>query len=192
MNTTITRWIVLLVAGCALTSSGWLGWTTGRAPLLTELAEQDTAHTKEKLRTFERAAEVLQDAQDRGDALTTTLAQRQNQIDQLTREKHNAIAKVTTGRTCLSEPALRLLNSAPGLSVSGLTPATGIAAAAGATVAPNTDINNVVSTDADITGWAIDAGSQYEICRARLDALIDWHLKTPPATPATAESTHEH
>lgn len=181
----VTRWVGIIVAGLALAAAGWLGWSTGRAPLLTDLANQDAAHTREKLRTFERTAEVLKDAQDRGDALTITLAARQADIDQLSKEKRNAIAKVTTGRGCLDGAALRLLSTAPGLSVSGITQAPGIAAAAGAAVAPDTDIADdgaVTSTDADIVGWAIDAGAQYEVCRARLDALIDWHVKPAPAT----------
>lgn len=173
----VTRWVGIIVAGLALAAAGWLGWSTGRAPLLTQLADQDNAHTREKLRTFERTAEVLQAAQDRGDALTITLAARQADIDQLSKEKRNAIAKVTTGRACLDGAALRLLSTAPGLRVIGITQAPGIAAAAGAAVAPDTDITGIVSTDADIASWAIDAGAQHEVCRARLDALIDWALK---------------
>ena len=141
-----------------------LGWSAGRSPLQTRLAEQDSAHTREKLRTFEQAAEVLKTAQDRGDALTITLAQRQAWIDQLTREKRHAVSTVTTGRACLDGPALRLL---------------GGAAAADAPIA----------TDTDITGWSLDAGAQYETCRARLDALIDWHA-TPTLTTPTPPDAH--
>lgn len=171
----VTRWIGIIVAGLALAAAGWLGWSTGRAPLLADLATQDAAHTREKLRSLERAAEVLKDAQDRGDALTITLAARQADIDQLQKEKHHAIAKVTTGRACLDGAALRLLSTAPGLSVSGIAQAPGSAAAEGGATA----------TDTDIADWAVDAGAQYEVCRARLDALIDWHAQSP-ATPQPA------
>jgi hypothetical protein len=185
MSDPVTRWIALLVAGIALAAAGWLGWSTGRAPLLTQLAQQETAYTREKLRTFEHTAEVLQDASDRGDQLVTVLELRQADINQLAREKRDAIHKATTGRTCFTESALRLLNTAPGLSVRGFTPAVSGAAAAGATAATDTNVSNVVSTDTDIATWAVDAGAQYEVCRARLDALIDWHLQ--PAPPATTE-----
>lgn len=202
MSSSILALPKLIVAGVALVAAGSVVWHTARAPLLVELAQQDSAHTREKLRIVERAAEVLKDAQDRGDALTNTLAQRQTEIDQLSREKRNAVAKVTSGRACLTGPALRLLSTAPGLSVSGIAPAPGSAAAAGEAAAPNTDnaadniadIANgtgIVSTDADIAGWAIDAGAQYETCRDRLDALIDWHLK-PPAATSPAETAHDH
>ena len=159
-----------------------IGWTVGRAPLLTQIAKQDTAHALEKLRISDRNAEVLQAANDRGDQLVTALELRQDDINQLAREKRDAITKVTTGRACLGESALRLLNSAPGLSVRGLAPAVSGPTAAGA--APATD--SIVSTDTDIATWAIDAGAQYEVCRARLDALIDWHQQ--PAPPATTET----
>lgn len=185
MITPIARWIGLLIAGLALAAAGWLGWSIGRAPLLTQLANKDTAHALEKLRISERNAEVLQAANDRGDQLVTALELRQDDINQLAREKRDAITKVTTGRACLGESALRLLNSAPGLSVRGLAPATGIAAAAGAQAATDT----VVSTDTDIAIWAVDAGAQYEVCRARLDALIDWHQQ--PAPPATTETPRQ-
>ncbi len=181
MITPITRWIGLLIAGFALAAAAWLGWSTGRAPLFTQLAKKDTAHALEKLRISERTAEVLQAANERGDQLVNALELRQADINQLAREKRDAINKVTTGRACLGESALRLLNSAPGLSVRGLTPATGITAATGAQATPDT----VISTDTDIAAWAVDTGAQYETCRLRLDALIDWHLQpAPPATPA--------
>jgi hypothetical protein len=203
MSDPITRWIALLVAGIALAAAGCLGWSTGRAPLLTQLAQRETAYAREKLRTSERTAEVLQAANDRGDQLVTGLELRQADINQLAREKRDAIHQVTTGRACLGGSALRVLNSAPGLSVRGLAPTVGGVAATGAAPATDTDIGgvgditNIVSTDTDIATWAIDAGAQYEVCRARLDALIDWHLQpTPNATapapaPAPAPATTE-
>lgn len=169
----------LLLAGVALSTAFGLGWSAGRAPLQTRLAEQDSAHTREKLRTFEQAAQALQTAQDRGDALTTTLAQRQASIDQLTREKRHAVSTVTTGRACLDGPALRLLDGAPGLRVAHLPPTASGAAAADAPIA----------TDTDITGWSIDAGAQYETCRARLDALI-YFPAAPPLTPTFQPDAH--
>ena len=181
MSSAVLRIPSLLLAGCVLVAAGSAVWQVARAPLLTQIAEQDAAHTREKLRTLERAAEVLQAAVDRGDQLTNSLELRQAQINQLAREKHDAMQKATTGRTCLGEPALRLLNGAPGLSVRGLTPATGSTAAEGGAVATHTNITEVTSTDTDIASWAVDAGAQFEVCRARLDALIDWNLekKTP-------------
>jgi hypothetical protein len=183
MISSLLRMPSLYLAGAAMVAAASVGWTVGRAPLFTQLSQQDAAHTREKLRTFERTAEVLQAANERSDQLLTVLELRQADINQLSREKHDAINKVTTGRTCLDSSALRVLNSSPGLSVSGFAPTIGSTVAAGAAIAADTVFS---SSDTDIASWAIDAGAQYEVCRARLDALIDWHQQ--PAPIATPES----
>jgi hypothetical protein len=114
---------------------------------------------------LEQAARLqLQAAQAHGDALTRSLLQQQGQIDVLKQEAHRAITQATSGRTCLDGAALRVLNSAPGITVDLPTPASGVAAA-----------GEQVSTDTDIALWAADTGAAYETCRARLDALIDWN-----------------
>ena len=191
MSSSLLRLPSLALVSCVAVAAGAAAWTVGRAPLLTQLAHQEAVYTREKLRTSERTAEVLQAANDRGDQLLNVLELRQADINQLAREKRDAINKVTTGRACLGGPALRVLNSAPGLSVRGIAPTVGGTAAAGAAAAAYTDIGDIVSTDTDIATWAVDAGAQYEVCRARLDALIDWHLQpTPiPASTATTENT---
>jgi len=182
----LSGWSTPYIAAAAfaggLALAGPAAWYVGRLPLQAELAEQHEAAARQQLRMAERAAEVLQTAADRGDALSTALAQSQAQIDQLSRRRRDAITKNTTGRACLDGPALRLLNGAPGLSVSGLPEAASGAAAADGAAAANTDkpdsgAASITSTDADITGWALDAGAQYATCRARLDTLIDWFSK---------------
>ena len=112
-----------------------------------------------------QAKEALEEAQFRGDGLSRELFATQQQIDQLKTEKLHALSQATTGRPCLNAPTLRLLDQAPGLSVSGLPPATSGTAAA----------SEPVSTDTDIAQWAADAGARFEVCRTRLDALIGWH-----------------
>jgi hypothetical protein len=171
----ILNWVI---AGTLVAVGAGAGWTLGRAPLLVQVADQQRQYARERLTAMERAAEVLQTANDRGDQLVVALELADHEINQLAREKRDAINKVTTGRACLGEPALRLLNSSPGIRVSGLAPATSGAAAAGATAAPD----SVVSSDTEVGTWIIDAGAQYETCRLRLDALIDWHLKPAPTT----------
>lgn len=151
--------LAVMVAGAA-----GFGWTVGRAPLQVQLANQTTEHAAEKQQLAEHAAKTLQEAQARGDVLSAGLLTQQTQIDQLKTEKRDAIAQATTGKPCLNGPALRLLNSAPGLSVRDLPPAAGGAVAAGEPIA----------TDTDVAGWIIDTDAQFEVCRARLDALIGW------------------
>lgn len=126
----------------------------------------------------ERAArDALQAAQAKGDALSTGLLVLASQIDQLKQESHRAITQATTGRTCLDSAALRVLKRAPGITT--VPEATSSAAAAGeptdATGGDNSWGPNSYSTDTQVATWAVDAGAAFEICRTRLDALIDWH-----------------
>jgi hypothetical protein len=168
------NWVIYACLAATTAGGGMLGWTLGRAPLQVQMARQTTAYTASQAAAAQLAAAILQGAQARGDALTVGLLNQQAQIDQLKTEKRNAIAKATTGKPCLNGTALRLLTNAPGLSVRDLSPATGGAAAAGEPVA----------TDTDVAFWIVDAGAAFEVCRARLDALIDWTPSTPnPAKP---------
>lgn len=185
-----TAWNVLsyglpvLVWCLGLALGAWLGWTMGRAPVKlaleqarTERAELKAAHSETARLQALAAARGLQDAQARGNALTHSLAQRQAQIHQLTREKNDAINRLTTGRACLSGAAVRVLNGAAATPTGGSvdvpnTP--GGAAAEGARFA----------TDTDVGRWAVAARADYDTCRYRLDALIDWHTQAPAKDPA--------
>jgi hypothetical protein len=173
------KWIacaaIWVVAGVM---AGMAGWDLGRAPLEVQLAKQAAAYAADKPQAATQAVYALQAAQDRGDALSTTLGATLQEIDQLTTEKHHALAqlsKATTGRPCLGGDALRLLDGAPGLRVAGLPQAAASAPGAGEPPGTAGGDSTWYSTDTQITGWAIDAGAAFETCRARLDALIAWH-----------------
>lgn len=168
----------LMAAG--LTSA--VVWPMARAPVQLQLADLRTEYAQlreshaETLRLAAMAsAQRLEQAQARGNQLTKKLLVAERANTQLTQEKKHALKAATDGRACLSDRALRVLDGATGLTVSGLselpTP-TGDAAAEGGTVA----------TDSDLAQWALEAGSRFESCRERLDALIDWHLN-----PTTTE-----
>lgn len=125
-----------------------------------------------------QAKEALQAANARGDEFSRTLLKQQDQIIQLKSEKLHAIALATTGRPCLGGSALRLLDQAPGIDLRRLPPATGSAAAAGgATAADGGDADTEYSSDTQAALWIAEAGARYEVCRARLDALIGWHTR---------------
>ena len=164
-----TPLILLLLTSMAVGCIG-LGWQLGRAPLQVQLAQQSSAHAGEQAQRALNTVAILQIAQSRGDALTQELLTQQTQINQLKTEARRAITQATTGKPCLDGTALRLLNTAPGLAVAGVPQAASGPAAAG----------ELVASDTDIAGWAVDTGAAFGICRARLDALIDWH--TPPPT----------
>ena len=164
----MSRWVddrvFLLILITAAFIGGAIGWIAGRVPLHMQIAAITTQHATERAQLAQHAAATLQAAQVRGDALSVGLLNQQAQINQLKQDHREALKQATTGRPCLDGPALRLLNSAPGLGVRDLSPATGSALAAGGRIA----------TDTDIALWIADAGADYEVCRARLNALIDW------------------
>lgn len=145
---------------------------------------RNNAWLAQQSRQAQAAANQLEAEKLRGDALTTGLLTSQAQINQLTEEAHRGIKTETSGRACLGSGALRVLNSAPGLRTE-LTPTGGSAAAHGSLAAAADDTSSAASgeassggesaTDTQVADWAIVAGAQYEVCRARLDKLIDWH-----------------
>lgn len=167
-----------LLAGGAL--GAWAGYTQGRAPLKTELATLRESNTETARLAAIASGQRLLQAQSQSTELAMRLAAQLTTNDRLTQEKTHALKTATAGRTCLSDRALRLLNQSPGITVAspGAMPAPGPRAVApGATVA----------TDTDLALWIAAAGNNYEQCRARLDALIDWHT---PATPKHATEPH--
>lgn len=140
-----------------------------------------------------QAKAALQAAQARGDALSAELLAQQDHIDQLKTESLHAITTSTTGRACLNSSTVRLLDSAPGITLrvqpGRLPPAPGSAAAADAAAAradadsapastPDTAQDSATyASDTDVSTWIVGAAAQYEVCRTRLDALIDWSAK---------------
>lgn len=162
-------WLACLFVGAGL------GLQIGRSPLQAELAQLRTTHAETGRLAALASARTLQSAQTRGDALTTQLAQRQVQIDQLAKDKRDAIHRLTTGRACLSGAAVRVLNQPDDPADYGFDP---VPPPTGGHVADHA----AFATDADIGGWAVAVRAQYATCRARLAALIDWH--TTPTTVA--------
>lgn len=161
------RAAVFLLAATAVVSA-----MVGRAPLHRELAELKTAHAEAARLAATAAVQRLDEAQQRGDALSAQLLGREQEIGQLTKEKRDAVARSTRGRACLDPGTLRVLNGAAGLRVAAPAEAASGAAAADGPAA-------AYSSDSDIAPWIVDAGAQYEQCRERLDKLIDWHVKGP-------------
>ena len=112
------------------------------------------------------ALDRLQQAQARGDALQARLAAEETHRQTQAQEHAREIKRLTTGRPCLNAGTVRLLNEpAIGLHAPALpAPASG----ADAADAP-------AASDTDVAGWIDGTRHQYDACRSRLDALIDWH-----------------
>lgn len=191
--------LAALLVGAA--GGGWAAWQLGRAPLRVENADLRETHAEAIRLAALAGARRLQLAQERSDALAADLLATLAANDQLTQEKTHALQTSTAGRACLSDRALRVLHGAPGVRVAGApgvppprpgAAAAGAAAAAAANQAsparpgaaqPAEPAAERVATDTDVAVWIATAGQQHEACRARLNALIAWHEKTPTQEP---------
>ena len=161
-----------------------------QAPLRAQLAELRQANAQAQTKALQDQALRIQQAQARTDDLAQKLGTALQLNDQLTQEKTDAIKSATVGRACLSDRALRVLNGSPGIRVAGLDgmPTTGPRAdAASAPTATDPDTAGLIVTDTGIATWSVTAGKQYEACRLRLNALIDWHEAQPSPTGGTVE-----
>ena len=168
MNTTLLKCVVVAALLAAAFISGLItGREQGQDKL--DLAkvtwERDQASA---VAAAERAIkEQLEGAIRLGDTLTDRLIKAEADVKKITQEKNLEIAKLTTGRACLGADVVGLLNqptdaTAPGLKPVPQTP--GLSLAAGGSAA----------TDHDVATWISNARREYDTCRARLNALIDF------------------
>ncbi|MDT4329797.1 hypothetical protein RPD76_07735 [Methylomonas sp. MV1] len=144
------------------------GWFLTDAILNAEIAQlkADQAQALAAAETLYRERQAAE--QQRGDALSAQLAQTETELNQRTLEVTRAVSKVTTGRACLGDAAVRVLNGAPRDDPT-------VPEAAGASTAESA----AIATDTDVAGWIGNAQYQYETCRARLGALIDFETGRP-------------
>ena len=157
------RTVVLALVAALIFAAGWLaeGWRKDA-----EIGRLERAHAEERARDAEAAAEDIAAAVKRGDALAARVAAAETARDTALEETRDALRKVTTGRPCLSGPAVRLLNDPAGLRQPVPAPA-GQPALADAAFA----------TDTDVALWAAAARRSYDTCRGRLDAIADFYPK---------------
>lgn len=135
-----------------------------------ELARYRETAARQQAAVAEHASRRLLDAQAVSDRLTTDLAAATQAAAATQEQLDAALRRATTGRTCLAQPALRVLDGAHNLSVDMPAPVSGAAAE-----------DAPVATDTDIAVWIARTGKQYDECRNRLAALIDWHTAQEPA-----------
>ncbi|HJU70368.1 MAG TPA: hypothetical protein VJ603_00825 [Paucimonas sp.] len=160
----------LVLAAAAALAAGGAGYALGhrlaKADGDAALARLERDHATLETRAAETALARLQEAQARGDALVDRLAAEEASRQTQAQEHAREIKRLTTGRPCLNAGTVRLLNEpAIGFRASTLPASAGGTAAADAAAA----------SDTDVAGWIDNARHQYDACRSRLDALIDWH-----------------
>ena len=103
---------------------------------------------------------------ERGQKLSQELLAAESRLTKTREELRHEITRSTRGRACLDARTVRLLNNAGrDAAADDALPKT-----AGAPDAAH----GAAASDTDVAQWAAEARSQYELCRARLDALIDY------------------
>ena len=129
------------------------------------IARMEAAQAKSEAAVATAGAKRLRDAQIRGDTLTNQLAEAEKARKKTALEHQREIKNLTTGRPCLNADVVGLLNgTGQGNETAGLSASASVTAAA----------NGPFATDTDVANWADNARGQYEICRDRLGALIDF------------------
>lgn len=176
----VLMWAIAGAFALGSAGGGFASWHLGRAPLESEIAQLKEDNAEAIRLAAIASSKRLQDAKESSDQLTKKLAVAEVENRTLSKVKTDEIKAQTTGRACLDAGALRVLSTAPGLTVAA--PA-GVPQASGSPV----DAGGSVATDSNIGTWAIEAGEHYETCRARLDALIAWERNQAIKQNAVAE-----
>lgn len=160
----------LVLAGVSALAAGGAGYALGhrlaKADGDAAVAKLQRDHANRETEAAEAALARLQQAQARSDALQARLAAEETNRQTQAQEHAREIKRLTTGRPCLNAGTVRLLNEPTGHSGIATVPAT----TSGATTA-----DAPAASDTDVAGWIDNARLQYDACRGRLDALIDWH-----------------
>lgn len=153
---------LLLVLAACLGAAG--GYRMGQAPLQVELANLRTQHAETERLRSNAVARELQTAQERGHALSTQLAQRQQTITALERKHHESLRPYLSGRPCFDAGAVGVLNDDTNSATSDLSKTASAPAAT----------DGRFATDTDVGSWITHTKAAYNDCAARLNALIDW------------------
>jgi hypothetical protein len=128
-----------------------------------QIAGLEAAHAAQQTAVAHASLQRWQAAAARADAAESRLAQQASITQQTLKEKQRGLSSITTGRPCLSGPAVGLLNGT-GLRLSAVPAPAG----------PPDPAAAAFASDTDVGGWIAAAQSQYEQCRDTRQALIEW------------------
>lgn len=153
--------MIALLAGLLAGSS--TAWLVTDAVLSADIAELKAEQAESLAAAEQLFRQRYQAETERGDALSAQLSATETQLQTRTQEVHRALSQVTTGKRCLDSAAVRLLNRAPRND-----------SAVPETAEPSIAESGAFATDTDVAGWIGGAQWQYDLCRARLNTLIDF------------------
>lgn len=135
-----------------------------------EIADLHTAQARAQAQTLGMAVGRIAAAARRGDELSAALATAESALTHKHQEVSDALRRnrLLTGRPCLDGGAVGVLNNAYAAPAAAVPESPGAPAATGGAAA----------TDTDVGEWINRAWASYDICRKRLDKLIDWEEGT--------------
>ena len=179
---TVLLLLLIAAAGGFYTGKGFEAERAART-----IAQYERDMVSAKAQAEANARKLLEEETKRGNELARDLAQKNHETQQLKGALTNALQKATTGRACLNDRTLRLLDNAPGIRPSrGRVPASARSPDAAPPRSTTADPSQLESTpgkngleafessDDDIARWAIEAGALYKICIDARDALIEF------------------
>lgn len=121
-----------------------------------------------KFKAVQKYQAEYQKAVERANVLAQKLATRETEVVYRTKEVIKHVPKVTTGKSCLSADAVRMLNRRAD------DPAVSEAPGKSDAESPADPAADQGASDTDTAYWIADAIAQYEIAAARLNALIEY------------------
>lgn len=162
----------LLAAICLILGIG-LGLMTWKAQLLESRIELLKAEHKANLDATEKAGkDRLIEANAKAETLAASLRSAENDLRTIKERKQHEIVKIATNRTCFNADLVRVLNADQRSDTAGMsTPLASVDAG-----------DEAIATDTDVALWIENAKEQYDTCRARFKALIDFYPPKPAAT----------
>jgi hypothetical protein len=189
------RPVSILAAAVACFSLGWTanGWRwEARVSAIEKAVSADAASRAEAVSEALERARALE---ARGDAIAARLLAAEAAQTRLGKEKDDAIRALAAGRPCLAGPLVGLLNGSSGSGAGlRLPPASGGAAPAasapaadpgrsGGIAAPHASLRPPPplgsASDTAVALWARNARDAHDACRARINALREFHEGMP-------------
>lgn len=154
-----------------------LGLMTWKADSLeSDITLLKTEHKAQLDATEKAGKDRLIGANARAETLAASLRSAETDLQEIKERKQHEIVKVATNRTCFNAELVRVLNSPDQRS----------GAAGMSTSVSSIDAGDeAIATDTDVALWIENAKEQYEVCRARYKALIDFYPTKPASTTPT-------
>lgn len=164
-----------IIVAILISLAAWWGYrfgvSTEHARGEAQLSALKQTYADENAKAQAELRKRLEEATARGDELSSKLLTTEATTTRQSQEKTRAVTKITTGRRCLDADVVRMLNSDQPITQSSAGHNSGnVPQAAGSAAATD----GAAATDTDVAQWIANARASYDICRNRLDALIDF------------------